>query len=138
MKRMNRVTPFLLAFLLTLTVCGNTAAAAGNTPEAQGHFSDIPAGATYASAVAWCVEQGLMNGVETDRFDPDGALERSMLAITTSTAGTKSPTFTNPSPQKRAVRSTIPTRIGSSFSIRTLRSPPSTHPWAILPSLRTW
>lgn len=80
MKRMNRVTPFLLAFLLTLTVCGNTAAAAGNTPEAQGHFSDIPAGATYASAVAWCVEQGLMNGVGDNKFNPTGTLDRATLA----------------------------------------------------------
>ena len=80
MKLLNRVTPLLLALLLSLTACQTTAAAVGGIPETQGQFSDIPAGASYAPAVAWCVEQGLMNGVGAGRFDPNGTLNRSMLA----------------------------------------------------------
>ncbi|BDF70365.1 hypothetical protein CE91St41_24080 [Oscillospiraceae bacterium] len=47
---------------------------------AAGRFSDIPVDAAYAPAVAWCREQGLMDGVSADRFDPEGTLTRAMLA----------------------------------------------------------
>lgn len=80
MKRLNRMTTFLLTLLIPLTACGNTAAAVSGALTAQAQFSDIPADASYALAVTWCVEQGLMNGVGNNEFDPDGALDRSMLA----------------------------------------------------------
>ena len=47
---------------------------------AVGSFSDIPVDAAYAPAVEWCREQGLMDGVSADRFDPEGTLTRGMLA----------------------------------------------------------
>lgn len=78
MKLLNRVTPLLLALLFSLTACENTAAAVSGITETQ--FTDIPTGAPYVTAVAWCVEQGLMNGVGAGRFDPNGTLNRSMLA----------------------------------------------------------
>lgn len=43
-------------------------------------FTDIPAGASYAEAVTWCTEKGVMNGVGDGRFDPDGTLDRRTLA----------------------------------------------------------
>ena len=46
----------------------------------QSGFHDIPANADYAEAVAWCVENRLMNGVGNNRFDPTGTLDRRMLA----------------------------------------------------------
>ena len=43
-------------------------------------FTDVPADAPYAQAVAWCKENGLMAGVDGNRFDPNGTLTRAMLA----------------------------------------------------------
>lgn len=43
-------------------------------------FSDVPANADYAQAVAWCQENGLMAGVGVGRFSPEGTLTRAMLA----------------------------------------------------------
>ena len=65
-------------FLLLLTL----ALALSLFPAAQavGSFSDVSADAAYAPAVEWCREQGLMDGVSADRFDPEGTLTRAMLA----------------------------------------------------------
>lgn len=43
-------------------------------------FTDVPATASYAAAVNWCVGQGLMNGVGNHRFEPNGVLTRATLA----------------------------------------------------------
>ena len=42
-------------------------------------FADIPAEIWYHEAVDFVLEQGLMNGVSANRFDPDGQLTRGML-----------------------------------------------------------
>ena len=42
-------------------------------------FSDVPADAPYASAVAYVVEQGLMSGTSATTFDPNGPLTRAIL-----------------------------------------------------------
>ncbi len=89
---MKRFMSLLLVLMLSLTACGpsTTAANAEPTSSAQGaeaassapqtgSFSDVPADADYAQAVEWCREEGLMNGVSADRFDPDGTLTRSMV-----------------------------------------------------------
>jgi len=90
MKR--RALSALLALMLTLTACSSHSSAADmGTPEpaketesvalapaAEG-FSDVPAGADYAQAVAWCREKGILNGVGDDRFDPEGTLTRAMV-----------------------------------------------------------
>ena len=45
-----------------------------------GEFTDVEAGAWYAGAVSWVVEQGLFNGTGNGRFSPGGAMTRSMFA----------------------------------------------------------
>lgn len=91
---MKRTWPIamILALLLALSACGagtaaeSTATALEDPSTAQlsqtagPTFSDIPAGAEYADAVKWCQENGIMNGVSTTAFDPDGTLTRAMLA----------------------------------------------------------
>lgn len=65
----------LLCLLLSLSLLpamGVTAFAA--------EFTDILAGADYAEAVAWCRENGLMQGVSAASFSPNGTLTRAMVA----------------------------------------------------------
>ena len=42
-------------------------------------FTDVAPGAWYYDAVAYVSENGLMNGVDTGIFDPDGSLTRAMV-----------------------------------------------------------
>lgn len=42
-------------------------------------FTDVAQGAWYYDAVAYVSENGLMNGVDTGIFDPDGSLTRAMV-----------------------------------------------------------
>ena len=42
-------------------------------------FPDVPADAWYSEAVAWAVEQGVMQGVSGGLFDPDGAVTRATV-----------------------------------------------------------
>ena len=80
---------------LSLTACGDSAsqAQAPNIPDAEAiplaavvpedtGFTDVPAEADYAEAVAWCRENGLMNGVSDTSFAPDSTLTRAMLVTT--------------------------------------------------------
>lgn len=68
----------MIAILLALTVVFQMTACAAQAAPA---FADVSADADYAQAVAWCVEKGLMNGVEDGtNFDPDGSMTRAMLA----------------------------------------------------------
>ena len=82
----------LLALVLTLAACGATSPAAGTeaaepfderetvtlSAETSG-FSDVPADADYAQAGDWRREKDILNGVGSDRFDPEGTLTRAML-----------------------------------------------------------
>lgn len=67
-----RLLSLLLILVLALSLFPAALAVSG--------ISDVPADAAYAPAVEWCREQGLMNGVSADRFDPEGTLTRAMLA----------------------------------------------------------
>jgi len=91
MKKLNSLIAAALIF--SITACASPAGpaqpSAETVPEAIPTvdrtaavpvFTDIPADADYAAAVAWCVENGLMNGVGNGRFDPDGTLDRRTLA----------------------------------------------------------
>lgn len=49
-------------------------------PAASISFTDVPGNAAYAGAVAWCVDNGLMNGIGGNRFGPAGTLDRRTLA----------------------------------------------------------
>ena len=42
-------------------------------------FTDVPADAWYASAVEYVAENGIMNGVGDNLFDPEGSLTRAMF-----------------------------------------------------------
>lgn len=88
---MKRMVTLLLAALMVLTMPA-CAAREVPTPEAtggsmvlaaaleNGPFSDVPADAWYAGAVAYVSESGLMNGVGSGRFDPDGTFTRAQLS----------------------------------------------------------
>lgn len=43
-------------------------------------FADVPGDAWYAEAVAWAAQSGIVGGVDSSRFDPDGAVTREQLA----------------------------------------------------------
>lgn len=74
MKNWKRLGAMLLTLVLTLGIVVPTFAAANDTG-----FSDVPADANYAQAVAWCQEQGLMNGTSATEFSPNAALTRAMV-----------------------------------------------------------
>ena len=52
------------------------------TPQANSShpFSDVPAEAYYADAVAWAVEGGITQGVGGNRFDPNATCTRAQIA----------------------------------------------------------
>ena len=85
---MKRILSLLLACAMALGLCvvGCAANSGMADPPAEtpagnsGSFSDLSPGAGYTRAVAWCVENGLMNGVSGDALDPDGSMTRAMLA----------------------------------------------------------
>ena len=43
-------------------------------------FDDVPSDSWYSNSVKYCVENGLMNGVGEDRFEPDRPVTRAELA----------------------------------------------------------
>lgn len=69
MKTLKRLAILVLALILCIP-----------TTHAASRFTDVPSSASYSTAVEWCAAQKLMNGVGDGRFDPNGTLERSMLA----------------------------------------------------------
>ena len=46
------------------------------TPDDSNSFSDVPANAYYAKAVAWAVENGITNGMTATEFAPDATCTR--------------------------------------------------------------
>ncbi len=71
MKNLKKTLVLLLAAAM---MCGSVHAAGSS-------FTDVPASASYAEAVEWCAEQGLISGVGSRRFDPNGTLTRGALAV---------------------------------------------------------
>ena len=69
MKRITAILLCLLLFAAALPACA-----------AGGVFTDVPADAWYAEAVAALQERNLMNGVGEGRFDPQGVFTRAQLA----------------------------------------------------------
>ena len=51
-------------------------AAGSPEPKAMGSFTDVPANAYYAKAVAWAVENGITNGMTATEFAPDATCTR--------------------------------------------------------------
>lgn len=52
----------------------------GEPAEGESIFTDVPAKAYYASAVAWAAKEGIVNGVGNNRFNPDGTITREQMA----------------------------------------------------------
>lgn len=48
-------------------------------PGAALPFADVAANASYAKAVAWCAEKGVVKGVSATAFDPDATIRREQL-----------------------------------------------------------
>ena len=81
-----------LLCLLTMTSCSAAEIPAANggtrveraklTSESQpvSAFSDVPAGAWYAEAIDYCLQNGIMSGTSDTMFAPEDTLTRAMLA----------------------------------------------------------
>ena len=52
---------------------------AGQPSAGTADFADVPAGADFAPAVAWAVEQGVTTGTGGDRFSPDTTCTRGQI-----------------------------------------------------------
>ena len=52
---------------------------AGQPSAGAADFADVPAGADFAPAVAWAVEQGVTTGTGGDRFSPDTTCTRGQI-----------------------------------------------------------
>lgn len=90
MKNMKKVWP-LLAVSLLLAVLTLSALAANQDPG----YTDVPAGAWYADAVAYVRDAGIMGGTSDTAFSPDGVMTRSMAAaVLYRTAGSPAATGT--------------------------------------------
>ena len=64
--------------LLTAALHPNSATRTVVSNAAPG-YTDVPADAWYAEAVAYCRDNGLMNGTSETTFSPDGTLTRAMM-----------------------------------------------------------
>ena len=49
-------------------------------PKQSASFSDVPAGQYYTDAVAWASENGVVNGIGDNKFDPNGKVTREQIA----------------------------------------------------------
>ena len=54
---------------------------AGSPAEGTNGFSDVPNGDWYTQAVAWASKNGVVNGVGSGRFDPNGKITREQMAV---------------------------------------------------------
>lgn len=52
---------------------------AGSPPAAGSSFSDVPASADYAEAVAWAVSQGITSGTGNNQFSPSATCTRGQI-----------------------------------------------------------
>lgn len=69
MKRKKQLTALALALCLSVPAYA-----------AEVSFADVPAGAWYEEAVAYCRENGLLQGVGDGKFSPEATVTRAMLA----------------------------------------------------------
>lgn len=49
-------------------------------PAKSSEFADVEAGQWYTDGIAWAAEQGIVNGVEDDKFAPDAEITREQIA----------------------------------------------------------
>ena len=74
MKNRKRICSLLLVLCLAFGLFGTVLAA-----EETGGFSDVPDDASYAEAVAYVREQGLMVGTGDTTFSPDATTTRGQI-----------------------------------------------------------
>ena len=80
-----RIVSLLLAGVMAASALPGIASAAGlsnfqkSNTYTPGQFADVPAGADFAPAVAWAVEQGVTTGTGGDRFSPDTTCTRGQI-----------------------------------------------------------
>jgi len=65
--------------LTNATIHYNSAARSAVSYLAPSVYTDVPAGASYAEAVQYCKDNGLMDGTSATEFSPDGTLTRAMM-----------------------------------------------------------
>ena len=53
---------------------------AGSPSEGTNSFADVPQGLWYTQAVAWAAQNGIVNGIGSNRFDPMGNITREQMA----------------------------------------------------------
>ena len=63
----------------TVTIHYNSPATRSVVNDAAPGYTDVPEDAWYAEAVAFCRENGLMNGTSATEFSPDATLTRAMM-----------------------------------------------------------
>lgn len=63
-----------------VTVLGRLAGAEGDGAQAAAQFTDVNADAYYAPYVAWAAEDGIVNGTEADKFEPETPVSREQMA----------------------------------------------------------
>ena len=49
-------------------------------PKSANSFADVPGGQWYTEPVAWAAENGIVNGVGDNKFDPEGNITREQMA----------------------------------------------------------
>ena len=49
-------------------------------PKSANSFRDVPGGQWYTEPVAWAAENGIVNGVGDNKFDPEGNITREQMA----------------------------------------------------------
>ena len=49
-------------------------------PAGRNTFTDVPGGQWYTDAVTWAAENGVVNGVGSGKFEPDGRVTREQIA----------------------------------------------------------
>lgn len=71
----------ILLFLSAIMLCTFALSCfASEIKQEPSAFSDVPANAWYAEAVAYCQENGWINGTSATTFTPNGTMTRTMVA----------------------------------------------------------
>ena len=73
-----KIIPFL-AVAAALVLLLSPAAQAVGEKGITSQFSDVASGAWYEEGIYFCLNQGLMNGVSAERFEPSGVTSRAQI-----------------------------------------------------------
>ena len=73
-----RLTALALSLALSLGLAGSASAAGGKT---AADFPDFDSGAWYAQAVSAAVDNGLLEGTDQGKLNPEGNLTRAEMAV---------------------------------------------------------